>query len=54
MRPVTLGQRQGDLVVIEKGVSTGENVITAGQMLVMPGGAVSVQPPPTQTAGAGT
>jgi membrane fusion protein, multidrug efflux system len=43
MRPVTLGQRQGDMVVIEKGVSAGENVITAGQMMVMPGITVTVQ-----------
>jgi len=46
LRPVTLGQRQGDMVVIEKGVSAGENVIVAGQMLVMPGGKVQVQQPP--------
>jgi multidrug efflux system membrane fusion protein len=42
LRPVTLGQRQGDMFVIEKGVSAGENVITTGQMLVMPGGPVRV------------
>src|SRR6185436_12974003 len=28
-RPVTLGQRQGDLVVVENGVAAGESVVTA-------------------------
>jgi membrane fusion protein, multidrug efflux system len=42
MRPVTIGQRQGDMFVIEKGVSAGENVVTTGQMLVTPGGAVRI------------
>ncbi len=31
-RPVTLGQRQGDLVVIENGVAAGERVVTTGQL----------------------
>jgi multidrug efflux system membrane fusion protein len=48
LRQVTLGQRQGDMVVLEKGVKAGENVITAGQMMVLPGGPVTVQPPPQQ------
>lgn len=45
LRPVTLGQRQEDLVVIESGVAAGENVITNGQMTVMPGGPVNVSHP---------
>jgi multidrug efflux system membrane fusion protein len=44
-RPVTLGQRQGDLVVVESGVSSGEHVVTAGQLGVTPGGKVKVEQP---------
>jgi len=46
-RPVTLGQRQGELVVIESGVAAGERVVTAGQLGVTPGGKVLVQQPAT-------
>ena len=42
IRPVTLGQRQGDNVVITQGVAAGENVIVTGQMTVPPGGKVRV------------
>ncbi|PYU41553.1 MAG: efflux RND transporter periplasmic adaptor subunit [Acidobacteria bacterium] len=42
LRPVTLGQRQGDNVVITQGVAAGENVIVTGQMTVPPGGKVRV------------
>jgi multidrug efflux system membrane fusion protein len=41
-RPVTLGQRQGDQVVVTRGVSANERVVFAGQMLVRPGGKVRV------------
>jgi len=44
-RPVTLGQRQGDLIVVESGVQTGEQVVTAGQLGVTPGGKVRVEKP---------
>jgi membrane fusion protein, multidrug efflux system len=44
-RPVTLGQRQGDLIVVEKGVETGEQVVTTGQIGVTPGGKVAIQQP---------
>jgi multidrug efflux system membrane fusion protein len=44
-RPVSLGQRQGDLIVIEKGVQSGENIVTDGQLGVTPGGKVAVQQP---------
>src|SRR6185369_1788522 len=30
-RPVSLGQRQGDLIVVEKGVQPGERIVTNGQ-----------------------
>src|SRR6185436_2983133 len=44
-RPVTLGQRQGDLVVVENGVAAGESVVTAGQLGVTPGGKVRIEQP---------
>ncbi len=44
-RAVALGQRQGDLVVVEKGVEGGERVVTNGQMGVTPGGKVLVEQP---------
>ncbi len=43
IRPITPGQRQGDLMVIESGVKAGEQVITDGQIAVTPGGKVRVQ-----------
>ena len=42
LRPVKLGQRQGDQVVVSEGVSANERVVLAGQMLVRPGGKVRV------------
>jgi multidrug efflux system membrane fusion protein len=48
LRLVTLGQRQGDDVVITQGVAAGELVIVAGQMTVVPNSKVRVD-----TAGAG-
>ena len=44
-RPVTLGQRQGDLVVVENGVEPGEQVVTNGQVGVTPGGKVRIEQP---------
>jgi multidrug efflux system membrane fusion protein len=44
-RPVTLGQRQGELVVVENGVASGEHVVTAGQLGVTPGGKVRIEQP---------
>jgi len=41
-RPVSLGQRQGDLIVVEKGVEPGERVVTEGQLGVTPGGKVRI------------
>ncbi len=43
LRPVTLGQRQGDLVVVEQGVTPGERVVVTGQLGVTPGGKVRVE-----------
>lgn len=42
LRLVTLGQRQGENIVITQGVAPGENVIVAGQMTVAPNGKVHV------------
>jgi membrane fusion protein, multidrug efflux system len=42
LRPVTLGQRQGNDVVITNGLAAGERVVLAGQLLVRPGGKVHV------------
>src|SRR6266498_1867121 len=44
-RPVSLGQRQGDLVVVENGVAAGERIVTNGQIGVTPGGKVRVEEP---------
>ncbi|MFZ0761326.1 MAG: efflux RND transporter periplasmic adaptor subunit [Candidatus Sulfotelmatobacter sp.] len=45
LRPVKLGQRQGDDVVVTKGVAANERIVLAGQMLVRPGGKVRVSSP---------
>jgi multidrug efflux system membrane fusion protein len=44
-RTVELGQRQGDLIVVEKGVNAGEQIVTNGQLGVTPGGKVLVEQP---------
>ena len=44
-RAVTLGQRQGDLIVVEKGIEPGESVVINGQLGVTPGGKVVVEQP---------
>lgn len=48
LRPVTLGQRQGDEVVVTNGLSANERVVVTGQLTVRPGGKVRVD-----AAGAG-
>ena len=54
-RQVSLGQRQGDLIVVEKGVAAGEKVVIDGQLGVTPGGPVAERPqeatPATATSG---
>ena len=42
---MTLGQRQGDLIVVENGVAAGERVVTNGQLGVTPGGKVLIEQP---------
>ncbi|OLC53292.1 MAG: hypothetical protein AUH92_06295 [Acidobacteria bacterium 13_1_40CM_4_69_4] len=58
LRQVTLGQRQGDLVVIDQGLEPGERVVVSGQIAVTPGGRVRIeeshvagQPPATAAPG---
>jgi multidrug efflux system membrane fusion protein len=41
-RPVKLGQRQGDQVVVTEGVSANDRVVLTGQMLVRPGSKVRI------------
>jgi multidrug efflux system membrane fusion protein len=43
MRPVVVGQRHGEDVVLTSGVKPGERVITAGQLAVGPGAKVRVE-----------
>ncbi|MGH9678623.1 MAG: efflux RND transporter periplasmic adaptor subunit, partial [Candidatus Acidiferrales bacterium] len=50
LRPVKLGQRQGDLVVVEQGVQAGERVVVTGQLGVMPGAKVHVEAAASATA----
>jgi multidrug efflux system membrane fusion protein len=44
LRPVKLGQRQGEQVVVTQGLAANERVVLAGQMLVRPGGKVRIAP----------
>lgn len=44
-RQVTLGQRQGDLIVVENGLQGGEQIVTNGQIGVTPGGKVRIDKP---------
>ncbi len=50
LRPVKLGQRQGDLVVITQGLQAGERVVVTGQLGVTPGGKVLVHESPESRA----
>ncbi|MGA9471234.1 MAG: efflux RND transporter periplasmic adaptor subunit [Terriglobales bacterium] len=42
LRPVKLGLRQGDNVVVTEGIAPNERIVLAGQMLIRPGGKVRV------------
>lgn len=51
MRPVVKGQREGDRMVIAKGLAAGEKVITSGQIALVPGEKVApASPAPTPQA----
>ncbi len=45
LRPVQLGQRQGDMVVVEQGLKAGETVVIDGQMSIIPSFKVRVVAP---------
>jgi multidrug efflux pump subunit AcrA (membrane-fusion protein) len=45
LRPVKLGQRQDELVVVDEGLKPGERVVVIGQLAVMPGGKVHIEEP---------
>jgi len=45
LRPVRLGQQQGDLVVAEEGLAPGERAVVVGQLGVTPGGKVRIVEP---------
>ena len=47
LRPVIVGQRQNDLVVIDRGLAPDERVVVQGHLRVTPGGKVRVESPPT-------
>jgi multidrug efflux system membrane fusion protein len=53
LRPVKLGQRQGDQIVVTEGIAPNERVVVAGQMLVRPGGKVRVENLPANGANPG-
>jgi membrane fusion protein, multidrug efflux system len=53
LRPVKLGQRQGDQVVVMDGVAANERVVLTGQMLIRPGGKVHVASTPAASAANG-
>ncbi|MBV8878542.1 MAG: efflux RND transporter periplasmic adaptor subunit [Planctomycetaceae bacterium] len=45
LRPVTLGQKQGNQVVVEKGLAAGDRIVVQGHLGVMPGGKVQAEAP---------
>jgi multidrug efflux system membrane fusion protein len=45
LRPIALGQRHGDDVVVTTGVASGEEVVVTGQLTVAPGAKVRLAPP---------
>ncbi len=53
LRPVKLGQRQGESIVVQQGLQPGERVIVTGQLAVMPGGKVRVVNGASDTQAAG-
>jgi multidrug efflux system membrane fusion protein len=50
LRPVILGQKQGDFIVVNQGVKAGERVVVNGQLGVTPGGKVHIQETATAVA----
>jgi membrane fusion protein, multidrug efflux system len=54
LRLITVGQRQGDLIVVESGLRSGEQVVMTGHMSVMPNGKVVVANAPPAASQPGT
>lgn len=52
LRPVKLGQRHDDMVVVDSGVNPGDDVVVTGQLMLYPNAKVSVQTPPPAAADA--
>jgi multidrug efflux system membrane fusion protein len=52
LRPVTLGQRQGERVVVLKNLAAGERVVTKGHLGIMPGRRVQEEAPTPTPVGA--
>jgi multidrug efflux system membrane fusion protein len=52
LRPIKLGQRQGDDVVVTDGIAPNERVVLTGQMLIRPGGKVRLENTSSSSAGA--
>ena len=52
LRPVKLGQRQGDSIVVQEGLNGGEKVVVNGQLGVTPGGKVRIEGTSTQAESA--
>src|SRR5262249_55011497 len=50
LRPVTLGQRQGDQVVVDQGLAAGERVVVSGHLGVIPGAKMEIQNPASAAA----
>ncbi|HVQ40972.1 MAG TPA: efflux RND transporter periplasmic adaptor subunit [Vicinamibacterales bacterium] len=51
VRPVTIARTRGDLAVVAKGLQPGENVVTDGQLRLLPGSKISVKPQTPGPAG---
>ncbi|HLW51643.1 MAG TPA: efflux RND transporter periplasmic adaptor subunit [Candidatus Angelobacter sp.] len=51
LRPVKLGQRQGEDVVVTQGLAPSDRVVLAGQLMVRPGGKVRVAPATAANSG---
>jgi multidrug efflux system membrane fusion protein len=45
LRPIKLGQRQDELIVVAQGVKPDERVVIEGQLGVIPGGKVHIEEP---------
>jgi|GEM_PF-89458 len=51
IRPVVLGQRHGERIVVTQGVKAGDRVVVAGQLSAMSGAPLMIEAPPPAPAG---